>query len=207
MRARKRNWIAAGVVAMSIFSSLALDAPAAHAFPPGDPVFAFNYHVDATTVVKKLNQTITVKGGHFGGKIDLYTGGLFGTIQLPPTSFTFKAAGILPLITANAVIVPKGFVTGHVDLNNLTVTATSVFNIKITSAYATGTKINLVGNSCQTSKAIVVTMSGPANLSAASTFSGTFTLPPFKTCGTLVTPALNQLLPGPGNTFSAVATP
>jgi hypothetical protein len=207
MRARKRTWVAAGIVAMTIFSSVALDAQGADAFSFKDPVFAFAYHVDATTQIKKLNQTIDVKGGTFKGYIDLATGELIGAIKLPPAAFTFKAAGILPLITATAQIVPTKNVLGTVDLSALKVTATSVFNINITSAYATGTHINLVGKTCTTSTPVSVTMSGTANLGGASTFAGTFTLPKFKGCGTLVTPALNQLLPGPGNTFSAAATP
>jgi hypothetical protein len=49
-------------------------------------------------------------------------------------------------------------------------------------------------------------MKGIAHLDKPSTFTGTFTIPKFKTCG-LATAALNQLIPGPGNTFSATSTP
>jgi len=49
-------------------------------------------------------------------------------------------------------------------------------------------------------------MSGTAVLGGASTFSGTFTMPPFKNCG-LKTTAINLVLAGPGNTFTATATP
>ncbi len=45
-------------------------------------------------------------------------------------------------------------------------------------------------------------MRGVANIGAPATFSGTYTIPKLKDCG-LVTPALNLLIPGPGNTFSA----
>jgi hypothetical protein len=41
---------------------------------------------------------------------------------------------------------------------------------------------------------------------SGSSFSGTFTIPRFKDCG-LLTPVLNLLLPGSGNTISATATP
>jgi hypothetical protein len=50
-------------------------------------------------------------------------------------------------------------------------------------------------------------MKGAASFGSPSTLSGVFTLPSFKTCGLVVTTALNQLLPGPGNTFTATATP
>ena len=71
---------------------------------------------------------------------------------------------------------------------------------------ATGMPVNLVGNSCTTATPVSVTMTGIASLTKASKFSGTFTIPNFKNCG-LATAALNQLIPGPGNTFTANATP
>ena len=207
MRTRTRSWLAALVIGITVMSSLALDAQAAQAFPPGDPVFPFSYKIDATTHIKKLDQTITLTGGSFTGGIDLATGGLVGAIKLPPATFTFNAAGIVPLITATAKIVPTKLVVGHVDLSSLTVTATSTFNIRIVSAYAPGIPVNLVGNSCITTQPVVVTMKGVASFGSPSTLSGVFTLPTFKTCGLAVTTALNQLLPGPGNTFTATATP
>jgi hypothetical protein len=70
----------------------------------------------------------------------------------------------------------------------------------------TGTTVNLVGTTCMTSKPVSVTMSGPASLGAPSVFSGVYTIPPLQNCG-LATTALNLVLPGPGNTFSASATP
>src|SRR4051812_22756563 len=115
MRRLHRRGLASFLLLALVLSSLALDADAANAFPPGDPVFAFDYHVSATTHVKKLDQTITVTGGEFKGVIDLANSALFGAIKLPPATFTFKAAGILPLITATAQIIPRGFVTGKVD--------------------------------------------------------------------------------------------
>jgi hypothetical protein len=66
--------------------------------------------------------------------------------------------------------------------------------------------VNLVGKTCTTEKPIVVTMSGIADPSKPSTFKGTFAIPNFKTCGAL-TAVLNQLIPGPGNTFIATARP
>jgi hypothetical protein len=66
--------------------------------------------------------------------------------------------------------------------------------------------VNLVGNSCTTASPIKVTMSGIAHLTGASTFSGGFTMPDFANCGAL-TSVINQEIPGPGNSFSATATP
>jgi hypothetical protein len=66
--------------------------------------------------------------------------------------------------------------------------------------------LNLVGNRCQTATPITLTLSGPVDLTAGSTFSGTYTVPRFKNCG-LTTPILNLIVPGGGNTFTATARP
>jgi hypothetical protein len=49
-------------------------------------------------------------------------------------------------------------------------------------------------------------MSGKASFTGPSTFTGSYTIPQFANCS-LATPVLNQLIPGPGNSFKAVATP
>ena len=67
-------------------------------------------------------------------------------------------------------------------------------------------KVNLVGNNCQTVAPVNVTMSGIAHLGAPSTFKGTFSIPEFTGCQGFEN-ALNQLIPGPGNTFTATARP
>ena len=207
MRTRRRRRLAVMVVALTVWSSLALDVQAAAGFPPGHLIFFFDYTVNASTHMQKLNQTITVPPGRFTGGIDLTAGGaLVGNMSLPPAKFTFKLAGVVPLVTATAKIVPTKPVVGNVDLNTLVVTATATVNIRIVSAYATGTTTNLVGDSCVTVTPVAVTMGGPASFGTASTFTGTYTLPNFKTCGAATT-ALNLVLPGPGNTFTATATP
>jgi hypothetical protein len=173
-----------------------------------DTLVPFSYRIDATTHLKKLNQTVTVPPGTFIGSIDLNTSTLTGTIALPPAKLSLKLAGIVPLVTANVKIIQTKPVTGTVDLSTspFQVVATSTFNIQIVSAYAGIVPINLVGNSCTTSTPISVTMRGAAQPGAPASFSGPFTIPPLKTCG-LLTPALNLVVPGPDNTFTANATP
>jgi hypothetical protein len=183
-------------------------------FPKSHTVLGFNYKVIASTHIKKLNQTITTPpGGKFLGELDFDTQRLRGIIKLPPVKFTFSQAGI-PLATATAQIVAAKPITGKINLDNFKVTTTSTFNMRIVSAYAATPSIpgvgplpvNLVGDQCTTEKPIVVTMSGIAKIGQKSTFTGSFTIPKFKTCSVMTT-VLNQLVPGPGNTFSATATP
>ena len=200
---RRLAGLALAVMAMAPVAAIA--QPAA-AFPKGDSVIPFAYKLRVTTHIKKLNQTISPPQGTFKGQIDLDQGRLAGSIALPPATFTMKLAGTVGVLTATARIVPTKPVTGTINLSNFRVKATSTFNLRIVSAYAAGVPVNLVGDSCTTATPVSVTMSGTASLSGSSKFSGTFTIPQLKSCG-LATPALNQLIPGPGNTFSAVASP
>ena len=173
-----------------------------------DNYFPFSYRIDATTHLKKLNQTVTVPPGTFIGVIDFTTAQLTGSITLPKATIKMKLAGIVPLVTATVRIVQTKPVTGKVDFSAspIPVVATATFNIRVLSAYAGIVPVNLVGNSCVTSTPVSVTMRGVTDLSSPATFSGTYTIPPLKTCGA-VTAALNLVIPGPGNTFTAKATP
>jgi hypothetical protein len=194
-------------------SPVVLGAQSASAFPKGDSVIAFDYHIDATTHVKKSDQTITVKGGKFHGLVDFDTAQLRGTISLPDAT-TITGVGGVGVVAIKTRTIPTAPVTGKINLNNFKVTSTSHFLLKIVSVTAVIPaglplplpQVNLVGDHCQTVAPINVTMSGIANLGAASTFKGTFSIPPVANCQGLEN-ALNQLIPGPGNTFVATATP
>jgi hypothetical protein len=205
MRTTLRRTVSALSIPLLALSVLAIaPAGAATAKPSKDPTVPFDYVIHATTTLKKLNQTVTIPAGEFTGTIDLTTFKLTGTISLPVAKSTVAVAG-LPLATASFKTVEVGPVTGTVNFKTMTATATSVFNIEIPSVTPTGLSfVNLVGNSCTTSKPVSVTMVG--SLKPPLKFSGTFTVPPLKTCGA-ATPALNLVVPGPGNTFSATATP
>jgi hypothetical protein len=203
VRSMKRRVAAFLTLLVPLTMVLAAAQPAS-----ADVLIPFSYRVDATTHLKKLNQTVTVPPGTFIGSIDFTTSRLTGSITLPPATIKIKLAGIVPLVTATVKIVQTKPVTGTVDLSTVPfpVVATATFNIRVISAYAGILPINLVGNSCTTSTPVSVTMSGAALPGAPATFSGPYTIPPLKTCGPLTT-ALNLVIPGPGNTFTAHATP
>ncbi len=166
----------------------------------------FDWNVDATTHLKKLNMDVAVPTGTFVGEVDLTTGVVSGDITLPPAQMQVQLAGI-GLVTANMQIDEVQPITGTLDPSTFAVDTTAVFNIRIPSVYANATpSVNLVGNSCTTSEPVTVNMSGTANLTGVSTFSSTYTIPPLKTCG-LATTALNLVVPGPGNTFTATVQP
>lgn len=169
-----------------------------------DPTFPIDFIVKASTHIAKLNQTINVPAGKFVGSLDLVTGKLTGNITLPPASDTISLAGI-GLATAGFAVAQVKPVTGQVNLTNLTLKATSVFNAKIPYIHPAGLPINLVGNNCQTATPISITFGGKVNFSG-STFTSTYTIPNFQNCS-LPTSAINLLIPGPGNTFTAKFSP
>lgn len=195
---------------LTAFSPVVLGAQSAQAFPKGDSVIAFDYKIDATTHIKKSDQTMTVKGGKFHGLVDFDTAQLQGSITLPDAKVTTGAGPAQVMIVTRTV--PTKPVTGKINLNNFKVTSTSHFLIKIVSVYLVPPaglpipKQNLVGNGCQTVAPVDVTMSGIAHLGAPSTFKGTFSIPQLANCQGFEN-VLNQLIPGPGNTFTATAKP
>jgi hypothetical protein len=200
---RTHRRLASILAAPALLAALVLSAPPAGA---ANPTYPFDWSIKASTHLQKLNQTVSVPKGTFKGQVDLVTQKLTGSISLPPASTTMRIAGV-GLATATFKIAQAKPVTGTVDFSTLQAKATSVFNIKVTKmAPALAPSVNLVGDRCQTSTPVKVTMAGRADLTAASTFKGSYTIPPLAHCG-LLTAVLNQLVPGPGNTFTAVAAP
>jgi hypothetical protein len=190
-------------LALVVVPIAVIAAPSAQA--SASPVLPIHYTVHASTTLAKLHQTVTVPPGTFAGSIDLGNGALTGNLALPPASTTVSLAGI-GLATATFKLAPVKPVTGTVNFSTLAVTATATFNVLVTSVDPLGLPVNLVGNHCGTSKPVSVTFAGVLSLSGSSTFSGTYTIPPLKRCE-LATPALNLVIPGPGNKFSASFSP
>jgi hypothetical protein len=198
----RRALAVAGVVLAGTVTSV-VTAPAASA----DPDIPINQNIDATTHIAKLNQTIETTGGTLSGTLDLGTGELTGTLTLPPSETQLSLAG-LGLATVGTEVVPTGPISGHVDLATSTITTSSSFHLKIKYVRLLGLPfLNLVGNRCQTSRPITLDASGPIDLATQSgTMEGQFEIPPLQNCG-LATSLLNPLVAGPGNTFTATATP
>ena len=198
-----RSGLAALMVLVLAGFGLATTAPPASA----DTIIPINWTVNASTTLKSLGLSVTVPPGTFVGQVDLTTGALSGNLNLPAASKTISLLG-LPLATATFSMKENGPITGHVDLATQTVTVNSSFTFNITSAtLSIAPWLNLVGNNCRGVSPISVNMSGPVNLTGASTFSSTYTVPKFTGCGFLVTPLLNLIIPGPGNTFTATFAP
>lgn len=196
----RRGLVAVGLMAATAVGSVAV-APAASS----EPFLDLNWTVDATTHIAGLNQDTTITGGSFVGQVDLANGNIVADISLPDATSEVALFG-LPLADATFRVAPTGPATGTVDFATLNVTITNSFNIKIPSLKPKLLPINLVGSRCGTASPISLTMSGPADLVNGTTLGGEFTIPKFSNCG-LATFALNLLVPGPGNTFTATARP
>jgi hypothetical protein len=186
-------------------ATLATVMPAGTASASSASGIPVNYVVNASTTLAKLHQTVVVPPGTFKGTVAIPGFALEGVLKLPPASTTVTLAGV-GLATATFKLAETKPVTGVVDLSNLTVTATSTFNVLITSVNPLGLPINLVGNSCGTSKPVSVTFSGKFSFGGSSSFSGSYKIPQLSNCGAL-TAALNLVIPGPGNIFNATFAP
>ncbi len=172
----------------------------------GAGTFELHWNVNATTHIARSGSDVNVSGGRFDGQIDTDTGALSGRMSLPPTTLTMSLLGEVPAADVTVKIAPVGPTTGHVDFATMQVTTKSTFNIRVTKVTPHGSDTNLVGDECKTEKPITVRLGGVADLENPSTFSGVFTIPEFEDCR-LFELAINQLIPGPGNTFSATFAP
>ena len=193
-----RRMILVGAILISGVAAAATPGSAGAATPPTINV---DYVVKATTTLAKLHQTVVVPPGTFTGSLNLGTGVLTGVLALPPASTTVNLAGI-GLAKATFTISPTKPVIGTVNLHTLAVSSTASFNVLVDSVEPLGLPVNMVGRSCTTSKPVAVTFGGKFATSGSSTFTGDYTIPPLVECG-LLTPALNVVIPGPGNVFSA----
>ena len=195
----RRGSLAAALVLMMASIGLGT-APSASA--SAGHLIPITWNVNAKTHLKNLNLDVIVPQGTFVGTIDLATGDLKGNLNLPPATTKIKLFGF-PLASATFAIQPTGPITGHVDLATFAVTVNASFNFAITRASASFLpRLNLVGNTCRGVKPVTVNMSGQIDLRNGSTFTSTYSVPKFTGCG-LLTPILNLIVPGPGNTFTA----
>ncbi|HEV3213560.1 MAG TPA: hypothetical protein VGZ03_09220 [Acidimicrobiales bacterium] len=201
MRALGAAAACGAILSGSLGATLTFSSPAGAA----TPLVKVKEFVHATTTLATLKQTVAIPRGRLSGTLNPITGALRAKLALPPASSTTSLAGI-GLVKATFSVVPTKKVMGKVDFVKTTITSTSVFNIHVDSLTPVGTSVNLVGNTCQTSQPITMTLTGPFVAIGDMTFSSTYTIPQFANCGAGTT-ALNALVAGPGNTFTATFSP
>lgn len=167
---------------------------------PADEVFNLTYPVTGSTLIKKINSTISLGPGTLATSADLTTSKLTATLSLPPATGSFKELGFVP-VTATTKLVQVGQATGTFNFNANTVTTTATAMLQLTSLSIAGLNIP-VGSSCETSPAsITVSSQAGFTFGTGGNLAGTYTIPDFRHCG-LATLLINLTLPGPGNTIS-----
>ena len=197
----RRALVLCGVAAAALTASVA-GAPVAQA----DPDLPIHQDIAAQTHLAKLNQDLD-SVGTFDGTFDLGTSALDGDLAFQPSEGSLDLLGF-EAAKVTIAIVPTGPAHGSINLGTATVALSTSFNIKILSIKPLGLPFNLVGNNCQTSAPVTLDSTGTIDLATqVVTLDGEFTIPKLKNCGFLVTPVLNLVVPGAGNTFHAVATP
>jgi hypothetical protein len=202
MRKPLRRALAGGGVALGLLAGAAVTAPAAEA-----QEIALEFDVTATIYIDGIGMENTVEGGTFVGTVDLATGELVADLDLPASETRLDLLG-LPLADVGFATVPTGPTTGHIDLAEGTLSTTSEFDIHITHMRPVGLPfVNLVGDNCRTREPVSISTDGEldlADLEGGLEITAEFTIPKFSRCGLLTTPILNLLIPGDGNSFTAV---
>jgi hypothetical protein len=166
-----------------------------------DTVVKVRYSVNGGTFLKAPNATITLGPGTLRAKVDLNSGAVTASLNLPPATGSFKEFGLIP-VTATAAFIQNGPTTGKVDLGTGAVTTTSKITLQITNLSVAGLPVP-VGPACESATPASITLTSQPGFSILNggKVSGTYTPPPFANCG-LTTPLLNLTIAGPGNTLT-----
>jgi len=173
-------------------------APAASA---AGTVIKVRYPVHGSTFLKAANATVNLGPGTLKSRVNLSTGAVTASLNLPPATGSFKELGVIP-VTATVAFIQNGPTTGKVNLNTGAVTTTSSITLQITSLSVAGLPVP-VGPACESATPASVSLASQPGFSIVKggSVSGTYTVPPFAHCG-LITPVLNLTITGPGNTIS-----
>jgi len=163
-------------------------APAASA---ADTVVKIRYPVHGSTFLKAANATVNLGPGTLKSKVDLNTGAVTASLNLPPATGSFKELGLIP-VTATVAFIQNGPTTGTKSSITLQITSLSVAGLPVP-----------VGPACESANPASISLASQPGFSVVKggTVSGTYTVPPFAHCG-LITPVLNLTITGPGNTIS-----
>jgi len=90
------------------------------------------YPVNGSTFLKAANATVPLGPGTLRTKVNLTTGKVTASLNLPPATGSFKELGVIP-VTATVAFIQDGPTTGTVDLNTGAVTTMSNITLQITS--------------------------------------------------------------------------
>jgi hypothetical protein len=176
-------------------------AAAAPAAASTGTTLTVRYPISGSTFIKAANATVPLGPGTLRSKVNLSTGKVTGSLNLPPATGSFTELGIVP-VTATVAFIQDGPATGTVNLSSGAVAVTSTITLQVTSLTVSGLPVP-VGPACESATPATVSLTSQPGFSIVKggTVSGIYTIPQFANCG-LVTPVLNLTVPGSGNTIS-----
>jgi hypothetical protein len=192
------------IVLAAVGGSVLAGVPAtASAAGMGPVVLTVAYDASGTSTVAKTNSTVQLGPATLTTGLDAQ-GNFTGSLPLPPTTTSFNALGLLPT-KATITFIPAGPLTGALSAHpNVMITSTATYYLQLSDVTVAGLPA-FVGDHCQTSQPVSIPANTPAgqtfNLTTGGTLTGTYTIGEFDDCG-LITPLINLLVPGPGNTVS-----
>lgn len=187
------------LAAIALAGCVAPLAVAASTPAAADPVFHLTYlNTDGSTHLAKPNVTAAIPTSSVIADLDLGTGQLTGTAQIPDLTVNLSVLGLR--LSAVTRLVPVGGLTG--TLSGTTLTTSTTFKLQIVKLSLAGSRLNLVTPGCQSGRATSATLTNttPINLFDI-TLAGSYSIPPFVHCG-LLTGIINLTLAGAGNTLT-----
>ena len=178
-------------------ASLAVTAQPATAEPVIHLIYA---NTDGSTHLARPNVDVAIPTFDLESDLDLGTGALTGSGQLPDLTARVDALGLQ--VIAVTRLVPIGDLTGQLS-NDGTLTATTTFNIEIVRMSLVGMpEVNLVKEGCHAVHPTTLQLVNTQPIDLFSIFlGGTYTIPHVAHCGA-ATALINRTLPGGGNTLT-----
>lgn len=205
----KRTAAAIGAIATTVGAAGIMASPTALADSP-DYTLVVNHTGTITTHLKTLNQDVVFQ------TTEQTRAGVFSTDGVPwsvasaispsPGHSDLKTStpfGVLKLAGFDIKIIPTGPATGTLNPDTGALNLSQTLNVQITKVTAFGINLNLVPNTCVTSTPATTALSGSlvGGTLGSVNLQGTLNIPSFANCG-LLTPILNLIASGPGNTVS-----
>src|SRR6516225_10977327 len=89
-----------------------------------DTMLKVRYPINGSTFLKAANASITLAPGKLISTVDLNTGAVTASLNLPPATGSFKEFGLIP-VTATVFFIQDGPPTGTIDLSTGAVTTMS----------------------------------------------------------------------------------
>lgn len=180
-------------------AAIALVPTVAHAAT----IVPIEYDAVGTSTIAKTDSDVALGPTTLRTDLDVDTGEFTGSLPLPGTSTSFKAAGFLP-VSANVSFIEAAPLTGTIDLAGdiASVASTATYFVKLSNIKVLGFP-TFAGSHCQTKVPVTIPVGTEPgvgfDLTEGGRLVGEYTIGDFQNCG-INTPLINALVPGPGNT-------